>query len=168
MRVLDQIHQAAAQQPLEDGQPDDAGQDPTTPEKEGGAAGDTVEFYILGSLAGAYLFENGQVTELDLEAVKVPLTVTSEEGGEVLVEYDSVAETVAAGESKEFAALDCGTVVTLTASVTGICGFGGWQVDGSAVEGNPITITMDGPHTAVATCSGYRLFLPFTVRNYVP
>jgi len=142
--------------------------DPATPEKEGGAAGDSVEFYVLDSLAGTSPFEIGQVTELPLEAVQVPLTVTSDGCCEISVAYDAITDTVSSGESKEFASLGCGTVVTLTATATGVCGFGGWQVDGSAVAGNPITVSMDAAHTAVATCSGYGVFLPLIFGNYAP
>jgi len=40
--------------------------DPDTPEKEGGQAGDTIDFYVAGTYATSYTFEYGAVTELNL------------------------------------------------------------------------------------------------------
>ena len=57
--------------------------DPDTPEvKEGGVAGETVEFYVLDTLAGQYEFEVWGVTELNLSIGEAPPpSLTAEAGG---------------------------------------------------------------------------------------
>jgi len=42
------------------------GDDPETPEKEGGKTGDTVDFYVAGTYAASYTFEYGEITPLNL------------------------------------------------------------------------------------------------------
>jgi methionine-rich copper-binding protein CopC len=48
--------------------------DPDTPTKDGGRNGDTVEFYVVGVLAGSSPFEIGGVTKLDLAITALPDT----------------------------------------------------------------------------------------------
>jgi len=42
------------------------GDDPETPEKEGGENGDTIDFYVAGTYAASYTFQHGESTRLDL------------------------------------------------------------------------------------------------------
>jgi len=42
------------------------GDDPETPEKEGGKTGDTIDFYVAGTYAASYTFEYGEITPLNL------------------------------------------------------------------------------------------------------
>lgn len=48
------------------------GDDPETPEVEGGVNGDAIEFYLQGSKVASWAFANGQVTNLDLGAEVLP------------------------------------------------------------------------------------------------
>lgn len=61
------------------------GDDPNTPEKEGGVTGDTVNFYVAGIFVTSYTFESGASTRLDLS---IPLianfTATPTSGDEPL------------------------------------------------------------------------------------
>ena len=138
--------------------------DPDTPEKEGGVPGETVEFYVGGTLAAQYEFEIWGVTELNL--VIIVLAVTS--NGCCSISVDG--ETVEPGSITTFL-FTPGAEVTLTADDSDpCCRFDGWAVDGGEpTTENPITITMDSDHTAVATCSRrYILFLPLTMKNCAP
>ena len=60
--------------------------------------------------------------------------------------------TVAPNSTEEFT-IACGTEVTLEAVADECCDFDEWKVDGNSVEGNPITVSMDSAHTAVAYCT---------------
>jgi len=80
------------------------------------------------------------------------LTVTSDGCCPITVEYDEVSEIVLADATEEFTSISCGTEVELTATAGDCCSFDGWEVDGSPAAGNPITVTMDDNHTAIATC----------------
>ncbi|GAH81771.1 unnamed protein product, partial [marine sediment metagenome] len=51
--------------------------DPATPETEGGVDGDTVEFWVLGKLAGEAEFERLGLTELNLMVAIVDITAPS-------------------------------------------------------------------------------------------
>jgi uncharacterized repeat protein (TIGR02543 family) len=96
------------------------------------------------------------------------LTVTSDGCCSISVEYDTTVETVAAGDTEQYD-IDDGVVVTLTAiPADELCGFDGWQVDGGPVTGNPINVTMNADHIAVATCTRHFIFLPVVARNYSP
>jgi uncharacterized repeat protein (TIGR02543 family) len=59
--------------------------------------------------------------------------------------------TVLAGQTQVFTVTAAATV-QLTATATACCQFTGWAVDTVAVGGNPINVTMNSNHTAVATC----------------
>jgi len=48
------------------------GDDPETPEVEGGVGGDTIEFYIEGIQVTTYTFANGEVTPLPLHIEELP------------------------------------------------------------------------------------------------
>ena len=61
-------------------------------------------------------------------------------------------QTVSAGDAFSFDAPENGNI-TLTAQPGDSCQFGNWTVDeGNSTTENPITVTMDGYHTATATC----------------
>ena len=60
--------------------------------------------------------------------------------------------TVAPNSTEEFN-IACGAEVTLEAVAGEGCDFDGWKVDGSSVEGNPITVTIDSNHSVTATCT---------------
>ena len=65
----------------------------------------------------------------------------------------AVNGTVSAGQNQTFANITCGANVTLNATSTGNCTFNNWTIDGNFTPGNPINVTMDSDHTAVATCT---------------
>ena len=126
--------------------------DDTDPGITGGSNGDTVRFFILGKQAGTAVFQIGGPTPLaplDLNITEVDLTVTSDGCCPITV---GALGTVPAGGTDTFTDITCGTVVQLTATAGDCCIFDGWEVDGSPVAGNPINVTMDAFHTAVATC----------------
>ena len=79
------------------------------------------------------------------------LTVTSDGCCPIDVS-GAVNGTVGAGQSQNFS-VDCGGVVTLNATATGNCTFNNWTVDGNFTPGNPINVTMNSAHTAVANCT---------------
>ena len=80
------------------------------------------------------------------------LTVTSDGCCPIDVS-GAVNDTIPAGGNATYPDLACGAVVTLNATATGNCTFNNWKVDGSPVGGNPINVTMDADHTAVANCT---------------
>ncbi len=82
--------------------------------------------------------------------VAYDLTVVSDGCCEITVEYDSVVGTVGAYQSWTIEDLEPGTIVTLTACEVYFCEFCGWKIDGVAATGNPITVTMEDDHTALA------------------
>ena len=140
--------------------------DPDTPEKEGGVAGETVEFYVGDELAGQYEYEYWGVTELDLEAPAFwDLTVTSDGCCPITVEYDGVSEEVAADETRTFADIPCCTDVTLTAVVPEGCEFVEWSGDiaPNAPTDNPITIHMDSDKSVTAYCKSICVGPPWPV-----
>jgi C1A family cysteine protease len=62
--------------------------------------------------------------------------------------------TVPAGGSTTFFNITGGTTINLTANDSAVCClFNNWTVDGLPVPGNPIAVTMNSDHTAVATCT---------------
>lgn len=136
----------------------------TTTVKEGGSAGDTIEFFVNGVPAGSYEFHKPTTgdyetqTRLDLVATGEPvvtytLTVTSVGCCTVTVEDEYVViGTVGAGATDNFN-LNEGIVVTLTANDGETCRFDGWTVDGAACAENPTSVTMDAAHTIVAACT---------------
>jgi len=73
--------------------------DPGTPEKEGGVAGETVEFYVLNTLAGQYKFEIWGITQLNLTVAapapepNISVSPTSKNFGEVTVGSSSSPQT---------------------------------------------------------------------------
>jgi hypothetical protein len=74
------------------------------------------------------------------------LTVTSE--GCCQVNVDGAVVTTPYSHD-----YDCGTQVSLEAVAGEGCDFSDWTVDGNPVPGNPITVTMNEAHSAVATCT---------------
>jgi len=79
------------------------------------------------------------------------LTVTSD--GCCPIDVSGAANgTVDPGQSQNFS-VPCNGVVTLNATATGNCTFNNWTVDGNVTTSNPINVTMNSVHTAVATCT---------------
>jgi uncharacterized repeat protein (TIGR02543 family) len=150
-----------------------SGDDPGTPEKEGGAKGDSIGFYVGGVRAecqepgdvtweDTYLFSSGKTTNLDLRVPVYTLTITSTGCCPISIEYTPsvggngvITGTVAAGESEDFTDISRDTVVTATAESDVCCAFDSWVIDGGTpiTDTNPITVTMDSDHTAEAKCS---------------
>ena len=140
--------------------------DPETGAKEGGVQGDTVDFYVDGALAASYTFFKPNDSYIGYENItNLDLAITTDGGGDQQegpydLEVTSTGccditvdgyGTVDAGNTNTFS-VEADTQVTLTA-VEGVqCEFVGWEVDGTPWQANPIVITMDGNHTAVATC----------------
>lgn len=172
--------------PNEFGVPSD---DPGTPEeKEGASEGEPIEFYVGGVKADLYDVEaeqwldsypwhSGETTELDLHVPVYTLTITSTGCCPISVRYtpsvgdsEVITGTVPADDSKSFPDIPRDTKVSLEATVPDCCSFDRWEVDGAFFDTNPITVTMDSDHTAVATCSSclYTLYLPLITKNYAP
>jgi hypothetical protein len=86
------------------------------------------------------------------------LTVTSDGCCPIDVQYlwcfdPWCLHTVPAGQTQDFNDIPCGMEVTLSADDSAEdCDFIAWTVDGQPVSGNPINVTMDSDHTAIATC----------------
>ena len=132
-----------------------------TPDKDGADPGDEIRFYVDGVLGGIWGddppgemgFVSGDSDRLDLEVwlVTHDLTVTSD--GCCPITVGELGE-VAAGATDVFTIPE-DTEVLLTADDSDpCCDFDEWVVDGGApVLVNPISVTMDADHTAVATCS---------------
>jgi len=128
------------------------GDNPQTPEKDGADPGDEVRFYVDGVLAGTWgSWESGS-DRLDLEVFVVThdLTVTSDGCCPITV---GELGGVAAGATDVFTVPE-DTEVLLTAEPPDCCDFVEWVVDGGTPDlVNPISVTMDADHTAVATCT---------------
>jgi hypothetical protein len=106
--------------------------------KEGGERGDTVEFYILGELAGEAPFAVWGLTCLDLSLFDdVELEVTSGGNGST---DPSGTTTCAYGE-----------VVSVTATADSCYELDYWEVNG-VINGsdNPLSIAMDGDYSVTA------------------
>jgi uncharacterized repeat protein (TIGR02543 family) len=89
-----------------------------------------------------------------LAEVTCTLTVKSEGCCPILVTLVGVGPlgTVDPGCTQEFT-VECDGQVELEAEPSLCCHFDRWEVDGDPVGGNPITVTMDGSHTATAYCT---------------
>jgi uncharacterized repeat protein (TIGR02543 family) len=134
--------------------------DPETfPDKEGGVQGDTVDFYVNGTYAASYTYFGDSAVPANYEYVTVlNLAITTGETHSLTVTSDGCCDitvgalgTVAAGQTQVFnVAIDANVLLTATASAC--CQFTGWEVDSVSVGGNPINVTMNSNHTAVATC----------------
>ncbi len=133
------------------------GDDPATPEREGGLEGDTVHFTVSyagqGLPAAVAVWSQGASVLLNLAVTTYTLVVTSDGCCSINVEYDAVSDTVPAGQARDFI-LPYWTDVTLYADDSDICcDFVEWTVDGAPVPGNTVRVVMYENHTAVATCS---------------
>jgi len=113
--------------------------DPATPGiKEGGVEGDTVEFRVLGELAGEAPFVPDGTTRLDLQVtITYTLTVNIVGNGSVTKNPDQATYT-------------SGDVVQLTAVPDTGWSFDGWSGDLTGTT-SPDSITMDGNKTVTAT-----------------
>jgi len=81
------------------------------------------------------------------------LEVTSSGCCDITVEYDGESYTVDAGTMQTYSGISEGTDVTLTAVESSGCMFTEWQIDqDTPVTDNPVTVTMNDNHSAVATC----------------
>ncbi|KTB49353.1 hypothetical protein DEALK_02660 [Dehalogenimonas alkenigignens] len=107
--------------------------DPDTPAKEGGVAGDTVSIYVAGVLATTTTFQNGVVAQLNLSIPKLDQTITF--GALATKTYGDADFTVSATASS-------GLAVTFTAS--GNC----------TVTGNTVHITGAGSGIITAHQAG--------------
>ena len=147
--------------------------DPTQPE-EGYACGTDVDLtatpsegytfsHWSGALSGSanpatiYMDSDKEVTA-NFSEISYTLTVSSDGCCPITVEYGETSGEVASGGSEEFT-ITCGADVTLEAANGECCDFGEWKVDGISVEDNPIIVTMNSNHTAVAYCTapGYTI-----------
>jgi uncharacterized repeat protein (TIGR02543 family) len=81
------------------------------------------------------------------------LTVTSDGCCPIDVAFDLFIDQVPAGDSRVYNDIPFGTEVELDADVPLCCVFDGWEVDAVGVGGDPIYVTMDTDHAAVATCT---------------
>ena len=99
--------------------------------------------------------EAGDAARSVIIQMRYTLTVASNGCCSISVDTDTQnLGNVNPGDTGIFNAIPYGTNVNLTANDSAICcDFDEWTVDGSAVGGNPINITMDADHTANATCS---------------
>ena len=81
------------------------------------------------------------------------LTVVSDGCCNITVSGAGINDTVPAGGNQTYYNITCGANVTVYANDSDVCClFVNWTVDGSFTPGNPINVTMDSDHTAVATC----------------
>ncbi|MGB6873849.1 MAG: cohesin domain-containing protein, partial [Dehalococcoidia bacterium] len=108
---------------------------------------------ILTNIAGEEIYPQ---TEDGTFRCMAPFTLTVTSDGCCLIDvsYEGFSGEVLPYETELFE-IPCGTNITLTAddSEEG-CNFIEWAVDGEPVSGNPIDVTMDSDHTAIATCYG--------------
>ena len=106
---------------------------------------------VLDTAAQLQLTVNDNVRVEAVCAELGPYTLTVISSGCCTINL-STGGSVAANQTGTFS-LACGTGVTLTAAVNECCVAGGWALDGAAVQGNPITVTLNQDHEAVFTCT---------------
>ena len=139
-------------------------QDPAPPHVCGTAVTVTAEYTSAwrfvewsGALTGTVdhgtieMYSNEVVTAHFADATH-PLTVTSL-GCRPISVTGAVVDVVAAGGSATYV-ISYGLTVTLDVLDAECCVFEDWQVDGAPVAGDPIVVTVDADHTAVAVSHG--------------
>lgn len=113
------------------------GDDPVTPEKDGGIEGEVIVFKVNGMLAANYFFQAGRFTELDLAVQTYTLTIAVSGSG----------STNPAVGVHTYA---LGTVVAITATPDAGWVFDSWSGD-VAEPGSPTTtVTVDSDRTVTA------------------
>jgi len=121
------------------------GDDPETPEVEGGVEGDTIEFYIRDVRVDTYTFTNGEVTQLDLSGtIQYKLTVS--------------ASPAAGGTVSGSGTYDCGTNQPITATPANECWyFVDWTGEGiTDPDVASTTVIMDEDKTVTASFAKYQ------------
>ena len=163
------------------------GDDTETPAKDGAYPQDVIRFYVGGVLSRTWGDDSGEVgdgstcilpgwcpggsDELDLEVEEgdtYNLTVTSD--GCCPITVGDLGDVAAGATDVLFPDITFGTEVLLTADDSDpCCDFVEWVVDGGDPDvDNPITVTMDADHTAVATCTVLTYDLTVTSEGCCP